>query len=66
MPFNPMTLQVFGDSTTFSPFKKPIREELVELAEKYKWNAHTTKERLRLGLSFMKDRFSSEILDGML
>lgn len=66
IPFNKMTLQVFGDRTTFHPMKKQIRDEIIDLSVKFKWNSHTSIDRVRLGLSFMKDKYTADILDTML
>lgn len=43
IPFDRMTLQVFGDSVSFKPAPIKVRRHLVELANKYGWTAATTK-----------------------
>lgn len=48
IPFNIYTLQIFGDSTTFHPFPLACRKAVIALADKYKWNALTTKDRIKL------------------
>lgn len=66
MPFNTCTLQVFGDSNTFAPFPIAVREQLIELADRYQWHALTTKDRVVFGLNSMKDVFTASILKSML
>lgn len=66
IPFNAMTLQVFGDSQTFHPMAKNVRQEVIDLAQKYQWNAATTKARMRLNLGYMNDKLTAEILKTML
>lgn len=44
IPFDRMTLQVFGDSTMFSPMNLKIRRHLVELAKKHGWTYLTTRD----------------------
>lgn len=43
IPFDRMTLQVFGDGISFKPAPIKIRRHLIELATKYNWTAATTK-----------------------
>lgn len=43
IPFDRMTLQVFGDSTMFKPAPIKIRRYLVEIAKKAGWTGVTTK-----------------------
>ena len=66
IPFNQMTLQVFGDGQTFLGLNKDVREQVVRISEQYQWNPLTTKDRVRLGISTMKDAFTKTILLDML
>jgi hypothetical protein len=66
IPFNSLTLQVFGDSQTFCPQKKDVRAPLLALAEQYKWNANTTTARIKLNLDMMPDKYTADILKKML
>ncbi|MNQ29608.1 hypothetical protein D3C85_429230 [compost metagenome] len=43
LPFDKMTLQMFGDGILFSPMPIKIRKRVLELAETYKWTPATTK-----------------------
>lgn len=51
IPFYRGFLQVFGDSTLFLPAPRVLRQDVLELSEKYKWTASTTKDRIQLGIS---------------
>lgn len=44
IPFDKMTLQMFGDNVTFSPMAIKVRKKMVELAEKHKWTPMSTKD----------------------
>lgn len=44
LPFDRMTLQLYGDGVTFAPLSLPIRRKLIELANKHNWTPMTTKE----------------------
>lgn len=47
MPFDRMTVQLFGDSGhLFIPYPRDYRDFLVGLAEKHKWHSLTTKDRI--------------------
>lgn len=58
IPFNKGTLLFFGDSgNLFKPQPINSRRRFLEVAEKRKWNAHTTKDRLFLGLELEHEPF---------
>lgn len=44
IPFDKMTIQMFGDNVTFSPMAIKVRKKMVELAEKHKWTPLSTKD----------------------
>lgn len=47
IPFNMMTIQLFGDSGgLLAPYSHAEREAIMKIAEKHKWNPTTTKERI--------------------
>jgi len=62
MPFNALTLQVFGDGVDFGPMDRNVRAVLMALAQERKWTAVTTKDRILVSLDLMKDRLSAERL----
>lgn len=58
IPFNKGTLLFFGDSGhLFKPQPIKARRRFLEVAEKRKWNAHTTKDRLMLGFQLEQEPF---------
>ena len=66
IPFDKMTLQVFGDNSLFRPVPIKIRRHLVELGIKSKWTPVTTKayiiktvaaERDPILEKFIRDRY---------
>ncbi len=64
MPFNHVTLQLFGDGTLFQSYPKVYRDYLLEVGRKFKWNSDTTLDRIRLNVSFDRDNpIRHDILD---
>lgn len=56
IPFDKMTVQLFGDSGgMLSPYPPDLRKGLIAVAEKYRWNTLVTKERIRLTVGLHKD-----------
>lgn len=63
MPFNELTLQVFGDNSVFlSPMAMAFKKELIQLAKKYSWTPLTTREKISYGLSSIEDLTVRQIL----
>jgi hypothetical protein len=55
VPFNRMTIQVFGDSgDMFSPYPGDVKTALKDLAEKYKWTSVVTKDRILMTIGLSK------------
>lgn len=48
IPFDRMTIQLFGDGKMFGPSNKEYREKIIRIAEKHQWNPTTTKSRILL------------------
>lgn len=46
MPFNPFTLQVFGDNAVFDSQPKKVRDELKQLAETKHWTGITNEPKM--------------------
>ena len=46
IPFDKAMLQIFGDSVMFHPQGIKIRRRLLEIAEKFRWDPMTTKDRV--------------------
>lgn len=67
IPFNQVSLQVFGDnSTDFKTNSLRVRSALLSIAEKHQWTAMTTLERVRLGIGMLEDRELRAVLQQML
>ncbi len=66
MPFNVLTLQVYGDSNTFAPMNQKVRQQLLELAQEFKWNPMISRERIRFSLGQYKDHFTRQVLESIL
>lgn len=44
IPFDRMSIQMFGDGVTFTPMAIKVRNKIIEIAEKNKWTPVTTKD----------------------
>lgn len=44
IPFDRMSIQMFGDGVSFSPMAIKVRQKIIEIAEKNKWTPVTTKD----------------------
>lgn len=56
IPFNRMTLQLFGDGGTFfSPFPIKIRRAILEIAERRNWSVVTTKDKILYDVKMHRD-----------
>lgn len=66
IPFNSLTLQVFGDSADFSPMNMTIKNFVLNLANERKWTPATTTDRVIYSLKNDKDQFSAQTLMAMM
>lgn len=57
IPFREDFLPIFGDSEIFRPISRTYRNNIVEIATKYKWNFTTTREKIIYGIDSIKDKF---------
>jgi hypothetical protein len=62
IPFTLKFLQVFGDTSIFHPHDRKLRATIIELAQERNWNYATTKDRIELGLSTLKNPYFVEVL----
>lgn len=63
IPFGAFALQIFGDGGHyFNPMAKVIKDEVLRLADEFKWNATTTKDRLVLSIKSIKDPMTKTFL----
>jgi len=66
IPFNHYFLQIFGDKSTFHPWPKATRTEIIAIAEKYKWTYNTSDDRVRFGIENIKDGYIVSIIKSMM
>ena len=66
IPFNNYFLQIFGDKSTFHPWPKNIRDEIITIAEKYKWVYNTSKDRIIMGIENIKDGYTIATIKEMM
>ena len=50
IPFNKITLSIFGDRHVVKPYSATIRRQVCEIAENSGWNSETTLTRVKRGL----------------
>lgn len=62
IPFLKGLLPVFGDKETFRPLDIKARQDVIDLAKQFKWNPTTTREKVLLNISFMKNPYLVAIL----
>lgn len=53
LPFNMLTLQVFGDGKIFKPMNPQIVDQVVDVATKGKWTPFTTADKMRFWIGRM-------------
>ncbi len=67
LPFNELTLQVFGDSNgLFRPMDRKIKKAVLDIAKQYLWNSMTTRDKINYSLSSLRDRYTGEYLKKLL
>lgn len=67
LPFNRLSLQLFGDQNLlFSGYKPKLKKMLLELAEQEHWTPVTTKEKIHHSLKSMKDRAVAQFFEQLL
>lgn len=66
IPFNKLTIQIFGDkSNHFLTAPNKVKKAVLEVAEENNWKATTPERLTRFHISNMKDRFTSSVLLSM-
>jgi hypothetical protein len=66
IPFTIYFLRIFGDKEMFAPMDIKFRRALIELSNKYQWNALTTDARVRMCMGFLKNPFYDALLKEMM
>lgn len=63
IPFNKLTLQVFGDkSNLFSPMPKAVKDAIKEVAAKNKWTPAHRLSKVKFDINGMSDRLGAKLL----
>lgn len=65
IPFNRLFMQIFGDKETFKPMDKKLRNDIIEIAKKYRWNNSTTKSMIDYGIRSMKNHYAVDVIRDM-
>lgn len=60
IPFREDFIQIFGDQEHFRPLGLGMRKALLELANQYNWSSVTTLDKIRYGLSTMRDHYMKD------
>lgn len=66
IPFNSMTLQVFGDDHHFHPWSPSIKNAITTIAKRNRWSWATTSAKIRLDLSQHPDKIFVKALTDLL
>lgn len=66
IPFNQLTLQVFGDDHQFRPWESKIKQAVVELGQKFRWSWATTGARMRQDVGTHPDKIFAMALSNLL
>lgn len=64
IPFNKLSLMVFGDNELISPINRSIPKQLLELSKKYSWTPITTRSRMLFVLS-RTDKALSDLISSI-
>lgn len=62
IPFNPLTLQIFGDGVLFSPMIINIRRMIIELSIQRHWNVITSRDKIISDIKTLKDHLVKDML----
>jgi len=62
VPFREDFLQIFGDNEFFRPADKKLRQDILDIALKYRWNPSTTDEKIKYGVNQLKNPYALEVL----
>ena len=63
MPFDPVLLQVFGDSDLFHPMQLTLRNDIIALAKAKHWTFATTKDKIYADIRTLKNQYAAFIID---
>jgi len=66
IPFNSMSLQVFGENIMFAAMPTPIKKRALKMAEDDKWTSVTTDERVEASIKKLYDPTEKTFFLGLL
>lgn len=66
IPFSEFSIQVFGDSQTFHGLVRKVKEEVLKVAEQYKWTATTSRDRILMSIESIPDKETVALLKNLL
>ena len=66
LPFNMMTLQVFGDGKMFKPMNSDIVGAVIDVAKKGQWTSMTTPDKMRFWVSRMQLQGYAGVLQSLI
>lgn len=66
IPFSEFSMQVFGDSQIFHGLVRKVKEEVLKIAEHYKWTALTKKDRILMSIESISDKETMTLLKNLL
>jgi hypothetical protein len=62
IPFSEAMMQIFGDKEHFRPMSMAIKKQVLELAERYNWSQVTTEDKMKYGISTLRDHAVRDML----
>jgi hypothetical protein len=62
MPFMLALLKIFGDGVHYKPQPVSVRKQIIEIAERYRWSATTTTDKISFSVSQIKDHALRHVL----
>lgn len=67
LPFNALTLQVFGDKgTQFRGMRPTVKKALLELADMHRWTPATTRNKILSDLTYVTDESLRELFEHLM
>lgn len=64
IPFNGLTLQIFGDGATFGVYDPVVKKKVLEASIKNRWHLLTTETRIKDSLK-LTDKFTYELVKNL-
>lgn len=65
LPLNKKLMQIFGDKEVFHPLEIKVRNQILEVADKYNWTPLTTTDKINYGINTIKNEYLKRIFSNM-